>query len=118
MIELAKVIRKDQDRGIDLGLNSDEVAFYDALCENESAVMELGDQTLKAMAKELVMLLRKNTTIDWTIKEKVQARLRILVKRLLHKYHYPPDKQEVATVTVLEQATLLCRDWTGKEEAN
>lgn len=115
LIELAKTIRKEQERGANLGLNLEETAFYDALCDNESAVLELGDKTLQLMSKELVMMLKKNTTIDWTIKESVQARLRIMVKRLLHKYHYPPDKQELATVTVLEQANLLCRDWTGKE---
>lgn len=113
LLELAKKIKTEKNKGEDLGLTEDEVAFYDALANNESAVRELGDETLKAMAKELVVMLRKNTTIDWTIKESIQARLRVYVKRLLKKYKYPPDKQESATKTVLEQAELLARDWTG-----
>ena len=113
LLELAKKIRDEKDKGKDLGLTEEEVAFYDALANNESAVAELGDKTLKAMAKELVDMLRKNTTIDWTIKESVQAKLRVYIKRLLKKYHYPPDKQEGATKIVLEQAELLAKDWTG-----
>lgn len=113
LLELAKKIKDEKDKGKDLGLSDEEVAFYDALANNESAVRELGDDTLKAMARELVEMLRKNTTIDWTIKESVQAKLRIYIKRLLKKYDYPPDKQEGATKIVLEQAELLARDWTG-----
>jgi len=111
LVELAKKIREEKERGGELNLTEDEVAFYDALCENDSAVMELGDETLKQIAQELVVMLRKNTTIDWTLKQTVQARLRVLVKKLLNKYKYPPDKQEQATKTVLEQAEILCRDW-------
>jgi type I restriction enzyme R subunit len=111
LIELAKKIREEQSRGEKLGLTSDEVAFYEALANNESAIETLGDDTLKKIAIELVELIRKNATIDWTIRESVQARLRIYVRRLLNKYGYPPDKQELATRTVLEQAELLCRDW-------
>ncbi len=111
LVELAKKIRSEQERGDGLNLSQDEVAFYDALCENDSAVMELGDDILKKIAQELVAMLRKNTTIDWTLKESVQAKLRVLVKKLLNKYKYPPDKQEQATKTVLEQATVLCKDW-------
>jgi len=111
LLELAKKIKDEREKGKDLGLSEEEIAFYDALCDNESAVRELGDETLKKMAKELVGMLRKNITIDWTIRESVQAKLRIYIKRLLHKYKYPPDKQERATKTVLEQAELLCRDW-------
>ncbi len=111
LVELAKKVRGEQERGEGLNLSQDEVAFYDALCENDSAVMELGDDTLKKIAQELVAMLRKNTTIDWTLKESVQAKLRVLVKKLLNKYKYPPDKQELATKTVLEQATVLCKDW-------
>ena len=96
-------------------MSEEEVAFYDALANNESAVRELGDETLKAMARELVDMLRKNTTIDWTIKESVQAKLRVYIKRLLKKYKYPPDKQEGATKIVLEQAELLAKDWTGEK---
>jgi len=115
LLELAKKIRDDREKGKDLGLTEEEVAFYDALANNESAVRELGDKTLKAMAKELVDILRKNTSIDWTIKESVQAKLRVYIKRLLKKYDYPPDKQEEATKTVLEQAELLAKDWTGEK---
>ncbi len=111
LLELAKKIRDEKEKGKDLGLSEEEVAFYDALCDNESAVRELGDKALKQMAKELVNMLRKNTTIDWTIKESIQAKLRVYIKRLLKKYNYPPDKQEKATRTVLEQAELLCKDW-------
>jgi len=111
LVELAKKIREEKERGIDLKLSEDEVAFYDALYENDSAVMELGDKTLKAIAKELVVILRKNTSIDWTLKENVRAKLRVLVKKLLNKYKYPPDKQESATKTVLEQAEVLCKEW-------
>ena len=111
LVELAKKIREEKERGEELNLTEDEVAFYDALCENDSAVMELGDETLKQIAQELVAMLRKNTTIDWTLRQSVQARLRVLVKKLLNKYKYPPDKQEQATKTVLEQAEILCKDW-------
>ena len=118
LLELAKMIRKEREKGKSLGLTEEEIAFYDALCDNESAVRELGNETLKKMAKELVELLRKNTTIDWTIREDIQAKLRVYIKRLLKKYHYPPDKQERATKTVLEQAELLCQDWSGGNYAN
>jgi len=115
LLELAKKIQKEQGRGKEMGLTEEEVAFYDALANNESAVRELGDNTLKAMAQELVVMLRRNTTIDWTIRESVQAKLRVYIKRLLKKYNYPPDKQEGATRTVLEQAELLAKDWAGEE---
>ena len=111
LVKLAKKIRAEKERGVDLKLTEDEIAFYDALCANESAVLELGDKTLQAIARELVLMLRKNTAIDWTLKESVRAKLRVFVKKLLNKYHYPPDKQEIATKTVLEQAELLCKDW-------
>jgi type I restriction enzyme R subunit len=114
LVELAKKIREEKARGEDLQLSEDEVAFYDALCDNESAVRELGDATLKKIAQELVVMLRKNTTIDWTLKESVRAKLRVYVKKLLNKYKYPPDKQEQATKTVLEQAEVLCKDWSGE----
>lgn len=111
LVELAKKIREEKERGNDLNLTEDEIAFYDALCENDSAIMEIGDDTLKKIAQELVAMLRKNTTIDWTLKEQVRAKLRVYVKKLLNKYGYPPDKQEQATKTVLEQAEVLCKDW-------
>ncbi len=111
LVELAKKIREEKERGNELNLTEDEIAFYDALCENDSAIMEIGDDTLKKIAQELVAMLRKNTTIDWTLKEQVRAKLRVYVKKLLNKYGYPPDKQEQATKTVLEQAEVLCKDW-------
>ncbi|OGY17856.1 MAG: DEAD/DEAH box helicase [Candidatus Chisholmbacteria bacterium RIFCSPLOWO2_01_FULL_50_28] len=114
LVELAKKIKKEKERGGEIGLSPEEVAFYDALCVNESAIRELGDKILMQIARELVSMLRKNTTIDWTIKENVQAKLRVYVKKLLRKYNYPPDKQESATQTVLEQANLLCKDWSGE----
>ncbi|MFZ2348980.1 MAG: type I restriction enzyme endonuclease domain-containing protein, partial [Candidatus Bipolaricaulis anaerobius] len=89
----------------------DEVAFYDALETNDSAVQVLGNETLQAIARELVRVVRANVTIDWTLRENVRAQLRVLVKRVLRKYGYPPDKQEQATRTVLEQAEVLSAEW-------
>jgi len=113
LIDLAKEIRQAHSRGVDLGLTEDELAFYDALEVNDSAVKILGDETLRMIARELVTSIRQNLTIDWTVKESVRAKLRISVKRLLRKYKYPPDKQEKAVQTILEQAELLCRDWAA-----
>jgi len=104
-------MREEQKRGTALNLTEDEVAFYDALADNESAIEVLGNETLRTMARELVETVRKNVTIDWTLRDSVQAKLRVLVKRTLKKYGYPPDKQQKATDTVLEQAKLLCKDW-------
>jgi len=115
LIDLAKKMRDEQQRGTKLNLTEEEIAFYDALADNESAKQVLGDDTLQKMAKELVETVRKNVRIDWTIRESVQARLRVLVKRLLKKYKYPPDKQQKATDTVLEQAKLLCADWAENQ---
>ncbi|MBD2387821.1 type I restriction endonuclease subunit R [Cylindrospermum sp. FACHB-282] len=112
-IELVKAMREAQKRGENLGLTEDETAFYDALEVNDSAVISLGDDTLKAIARDLVKAIRSNLTIDWTVKENVRAKLRVTIKRLLKKYGYPPDKQEKATATVLEQAELLCKDWVA-----
>ena len=111
LIKLAKEMREANKRGEDLGLTEDELAFYDALEVNDSAVKVLGDETLQKIAKELVLAVRKNATIDWTVKESARAKLRVIVRRLLRKYGYPPDKQEKATQTVLEQAELLCKEW-------
>ena len=111
LIELAKEMREARLRGEKLNLNEEELAFYDALEVNDSAVKVLGDEKLTIIARELVETVRKNVTIDWTLKESVQAKLRVTVKRILKKYGYPPDKQKKATETVLEQATLLCKDW-------
>ena len=113
LIGLAKEMRQASARGESLGLNEDELAFYDALETNDSAVKVLGDETLLTIARELVTAVRKNVTIDWTLRENVRAHLRVLVKRILRKYGYPPDKQEKATQTVLEQAEVLCEDWAS-----
>ena len=111
LIDIAKKMREDQDRGKKLALSDDEVAFYDALADNESAVQVLGDETLRTIARELVQTVRNNVTIDWTRRESVQAKLRLMVKKILKKYGYPPDKQEKATLTVLEQAKLFGYEW-------
>ena len=111
LIALAKQMRDESAKGAELGLSEDEVAFYDALEVNDSAVKVLGDATLKTIARELVETVRRNTTIDWTVRENVRAHLRVLVKRILRKYGYPPDKQEKATLTVLEQAEALSANW-------
>ncbi|MCG3195736.1 MAG: hypothetical protein GHCLOJNM_00203 [bacterium] len=113
LIELARDMREAAKRGDELDLTEDELAFYDALEVNDSAVKVLGEPTLKVIAKELVDAIRRNVTFDWTEREAVRARLRIMVKRILKKYGYPPDMQEKATQTVLEQASLLCVDWVG-----
>ena len=110
LISLAKDMRHAQKRGEDLKLSEEELAFYDALEVNDGAVKVLGDETLRGIARELVEIVRNNTTIDWSVKENVRAKLRTLVKRLLRKYGYPPDKQEAATETVLKQAELLCKE--------
>jgi type I restriction enzyme R subunit len=113
LIALAKQMREAAQRGAGLGLNDDEVAFYDALEVNDSAVKVLGDEKLRFIARELLTTIRENVSIDWTAKESVRAKLRVMVKRILRKYGYPPDKQEKATHTVLQQAELLCADWAG-----
>ena len=111
LIELAREMREAKSRGEKLGLKEEEVAFYDALEVNDSAVKVLGDETLRTIARELVETVRRNVTIDWTVRESARAKLRTTVRRLLRKYGYPPDKQEKATLTVLEQAELLGKDW-------
>jgi type I restriction enzyme R subunit len=113
LIALAKEMREAEQRGEHLGLTDDEMAFYDALEVNDSAVQVLGDETLKAIAHELVEKVRANVTIDWTVRESVRAKLRTIVKRILRNHGYPPDKQEKATQTVLEQAELIAKDWAG-----
>jgi type I restriction enzyme R subunit len=113
LIALAREMREAAARGEELGLTEDEMAFYDALETNDSAVQVLGDETLHGIARELVETVRKNVTIDWTMRENVRAQLRVLVKRILRKYGYPPDKQEKATQTVLEQAALLSAGWAN-----
>ncbi len=111
LIELARQMREADRRGEDLGLSEDELAFYDALETNDSAVAVLGDDTLRGIARELVEAVRDNVTIDWTLRENVRAQLRVIVKRILRKHGYPPDKQEKATHTVLEQAEVLSQEW-------
>ncbi|MBK7675082.1 MAG: type I restriction endonuclease subunit R [Candidatus Accumulibacter sp.] len=113
LIALAKEMREANARGEALKLTEDELAFYDALETNDSAVKVLGDETLRTIAQELVKTVRANVTIDWTLRENVRAQLRVLVKRILRRYGYPPDKQEKATATVLEQAALLSAEWAA-----
>ena len=113
LIALAKQMREADRRGEDLGFSEEELAFYDALETNDSAVKVLGDDTLRTIARELVVAVRNNVTIDWTVRENVRAHLRVIVKRILRKHDYPPDKQEKATQTVLEQAELLALDWAA-----
>ncbi|HEY3216721.1 MAG TPA: type I restriction endonuclease subunit R [Candidatus Eisenbacteria bacterium] len=113
LIGLARDMREADARGEKLGLSEDELAFYDALETNDSAVKVLGDETLRGIARELVATVRANVTIDWTVRENVRAHLRVLVKRILRKHGYPPDKQEKATQTVLEQAEVLSGQWAA-----
>lgn len=117
LIALAGVMRAARRRGEELGLSHDELAFYDALGVNDSAVKVLGDAALRAIARELVDTVRRNVSIDWTVKESVRAKLRVIVKRILRKHGYPPDKQEAATSTVLQQAELLSDRWTEAPRA-
>ena len=111
LIGLARALREAGARGEKFGLSDDELAFYDALETNDSAVQVLGDETLRDIARELVETVRNNVTIDWTLRENVRANLRRLVRRILRKHGYPPDKQEKATQTVLEQAEVLSAGW-------
>lgn len=111
LIALAKDMREADQRGESLGLTEDEVAFYDALETNDSAVKVLGDETLRTIAQELLKAVRNNVTIDWTVRENVRAQMRVMIKRILRRYGYPPDKQARATELVLEQAEMLCKDW-------
>jgi type I restriction enzyme, R subunit len=113
LIQMAKEFREAAKRGENLGLNESELAFYDALADNESAVRELGDDILKAIALELTDKLRNSTTVDWQKRESVRARLRNLVRITLRRYKYPPDKQEEAIRMVLEQAERLSDEWSN-----
>ena len=112
LIELARKMREAKQRGEELNLTEAELAFYDALEVNDNAVKVLGDEILRDIARELTETIRNNISIDWTLKESVQAKMRVIVKRILKKYGYPPDKQKKATETVLEQASLICKDLT------
>jgi type I restriction enzyme R subunit len=111
LIEMARKFRAAANRGEELGLSDDEVRFYDALADNESAVRELSDETLKKIAHELTENLRQNLTVDWSARESVRAKLRLMVKRILRKYKYPPDQQEEAITLVLQQAEALGEAW-------
>lgn len=111
LIEIAKEVQDAQKRGENLNLTDEEIAFYDALADNESARDVLGDEMLKKMARELSELIRKNTSIDWKLRDAVRAGLRVMVRKFLKKYGYPPDKEKIATDLVLEQAELLSEHW-------
>ncbi len=111
LIKLAKEIDAASKRGENLGLSDDEVAFYDALAANESALEAMGDDKLKVIAAELITQVRKSVTIDWTLREGARAKIRVMVKRILNKYGYPPDMQEEAVKLVLAQAEVLCEGW-------
>jgi type I restriction enzyme R subunit len=111
LIKLAKEMEAVGQRGEKLGLTDDEVAFYDALAANDSAVQVMGDAKLKVIAAELITKVRSSVTIDWTLRESARAKIRVIVKRILNKFGYPPDLQEEAVKTVLMQAELLCADW-------
>jgi type I restriction enzyme R subunit len=111
LIDMAKKFQAAASRGETLGLNDDELAFYDALANNEASVRELGDDILRAIAFELTESLRKNISVDWEKRDSVRAKLRLLVKRILRKYKYPPDQQEEAINLVLQQAESLSAEW-------
>lgn len=113
LIQLAREMRDAAQRGEDLGLGDDELAFYDALAQNESAVQAMGIDELKVIAAELVTSVRKSISIDWTVRESARARIRVMVRRILHKHGYPPDLRADATKLVLEQAEALCADWAA-----
>jgi type I restriction enzyme, R subunit len=113
LIAMAKKFQQAAEHGDALGLNRDEVAFYDALANNESAVRELGDETLRKIAVELTQKLRNSVTVDWAVRDSVRAKLRVMVKTLLRRYKYPPDKQDEAVETVLRQAETLTGSWAA-----
>jgi type I restriction enzyme R subunit len=113
LIELARDIRESHRRGEEEGLSQEEIAFYDALAENESAVEVMGDESLRVIAHELLNSLKKNVTVDWSKRESARARMRVLVKKILRKYGYPPDMQDAAVQTVLRQAEELSAQWSS-----
>ncbi len=118
LIQLAKDIRAARQRGEEQGLSEDEIAFYDALAENESAIQMLGDDKLKLIAHELLVSLRENVSGDWAHRDSARARMRVLVKRILRKYGYPPDLQDAAVQTVLQQAEALSSTWSMPRGGN
>jgi hypothetical protein len=111
LIKLAKDLDAATKRGEDMGLTDDEIAFYDALASNDSAVQAMGDDKLKLIAAELITQVKKSVTIEWTLRESARAKIKVMVKRILNKHGYPPDLQEEAVKTVLAQAELLCAEW-------
>lgn len=111
LIDIAHKMREAQSRGEKMGLTEDEVAFYDALADNESAIKVMGDENLKFLAQELVEKVKQNVSIDWTLRENARAQIRVMVKKILRKYGYPPDMEKKATELVLEQAEVLCKEW-------
>jgi len=111
LIQIAREINEADKRGVDMGLSEDELAFYDALETNDSAVKVLGDEQLRAIAREIAKKVRSNATIDFTIKETTRARIMVIVRRILNKYGYPPDKQPAAIELVMKQAENLADVW-------
>lgn len=115
LIKIANELRKADSRAQTMNMTSDELAFYDALSLNESAAEVMGDDQLQTIAREVADKVRKNATIDWSVKESVRARLMVIVRRILKKYGYPPDKQEKAIALVMKQAENLADDWVTKK---
>ena len=113
LIKLAQEMNAASRRGEEMGLTEDKKAFYDALAANDSALAAMGDDKLKLIAAELITQVKKSVTIDWTLRESARAKIRVLVKRILNKFGYPPDLQDEAVKTVLMQAELLCADWAA-----
>jgi type I restriction enzyme R subunit len=111
LIRLAKELREARERGEEMGLSEEEIAFYDALADNESARKVMGDEQLRFLSQELVQRVKNSVSIDWQERENARARIRVLVKRILKKYGYPPDMAQRATDLVLEQTEALCEDW-------
>jgi len=116
LIRIAKEMREAQSRGEEMGLTDDEVAFYDALAENASAKQVIGDDKLRFLAQELVRRVKQSVTIDWQVRENARAQIRVMVKRILREHGYPPDLQQRATELVLQQAEVLCKDWSDESE--
>lgn len=115
LLELARKVREEKSRGKLQNMTEDELAFYDALEVNDSAVKVLGDENLRKIALELTQIIRNSVTIDWTQRESVRAEIRLKVKKILRKYGYPPDKEKKATETVLQQAEVVAKNWAEKE---
>jgi type I restriction enzyme R subunit len=113
LVELANQLKAEKDRGSALHMTEAELAFYDAVRTNDTAVLELGDSTLQEIARELVKTVQTNASIDWNVKDTVRAKLRASVKRLLTRHKYPPDKRDDATDLVLQQAEMIAADWTS-----